>query len=343
MIRSSLLKIGINLVERGLVPDSITRSAMRSLSRKRLEVDAGHESLEAFMEKSRNGPIAMVPEKANEQHYEVPSDFFGEILGPHRKYSSCYWPEGVSSLEAAERESLEVTCERAGISDGMGVLELGCGWGSFTLFALQKFPGVHVTAVSNSSSQREYILARANELGCSDRLTVVTADVNDFAPAFQFDRVVSIEMFEHIRNHERLLERISRWLVNDGKLFVHVFCNRDRSYEFEDDGPADWMSRYFFSGGIMPSRELLTRYDKDLQVVKTWDWNGKHYQKTLETWLQQMDAKRDRVMEILADTYDDPKIWFQRWRMFIMASAELFGYDNGEEWFVTHYLFENTK
>jgi len=313
---------------------------MRSLLRKRLEMDAGNESLEVFMARSRKGPIALVPEKANEQHYEVPSEFFAEILGPHRKYSSCYWPEGVGSLEVAERESLDATCERAEIHDGMGVLELGCGWGSFTLYALQKFPAVHVTAVSNSRSQREYIMARANEFGYSDRLTVVTADINEFEPAIQFDRVVSIEMFEHIRNHEKLLERISRWLVNDGKLFVHVFCNRDRAYEFEDGGPADWMSRYFFSGGIMPSRELLTRYDKDLHVVKTWDWSGKHYQKTVEAWLSQMDEKRDRVLNILTKTYDDPKVWFQRWRMFIMACSELFGYDEGREWFVTHYLFE---
>lgn len=343
MIRNSLMKLGIRMVERGLVPDAITRSAMRSLSRKRLLVDQSHGSLEAFIAKSRKGPIAKVPEKANEQHYEVPADFFAEILGPHRKYSCCYWPAGVQTLEAAERESLEISCQRAGIEDGMGILDLGCGWGSFTLFVLQKYPSVHVTAVSNSRSQREYIVSRAEELGFADRLTVLTTDINNFEPALKFDRIVSIEMFEHVRNHEELLDRIAKWLVDDGKLFVHIFCNKDVAYEFEDNGPSDWMSRHFFSGGIMPSRELLTRYNQAMQVTHTWDWNGKHYQKTLEAWLQQMDAKRGRVLKILAKTYDDPKVWFQRWRMFIMACAELFGFENGSQWFVTHYLFEKVK
>ncbi len=340
MIRSSLVSVGIGMVERGWVPDQVTRSAMRSLSRKRLVANGEPEDLDAFIEKARQSPIALVPEKANEQHYEVPSEFFAAILGPRRKYSSCFWSDKQTTLAEAEDSSLEITCQRAEIADGMRILDLGCGWGSFSLFALQQFPNVSVTAVSNSNSQREFIVSRANEMGVGDRLHVVTADMNDFSPNEKFDRVVSIEMFEHIRNHERLLERIAGWMRADGKLFVHIFCNRSRAYEFKDNGPADWMSRYFFSGGIMPSRELLTRYRKDLQVTNTWDWNGVHYQKTLEAWLAQMDAKRDSVLELLEPVYDNPKVWYHRWRMFLMASAELFGYDSGSEWFVTHYLFE---
>lgn len=332
--------------ESGRVPDPLIRAGIRHLCRRRLrEIGAGHpgqsaDRVDAFVRKMADAPIALVPELANEQHYEVPSAFFDLVLGAQRKYSCAYWPRGTTSLDAAEVSALELTCERADIRDGMAVLDLGCGWGSLSLWIAQHFPDCQVQAVSNSSAQRQHIEAEARRRGL-DNLAVTTADMNDFAPDQQFDRVVSVEMFEHMRNHPRLMRRIAEWLRPGGQCFIHVFCHRSTPYAFEDNGPGDWMSRHFFSGGIMPSADLLTRFQQDLTLQQRWIWNGRHYQRTANAWLENLDRNRDQARAVLAPVYGEPDVdrWMGRWRIFFMACAELFGMNRGREWFVGHYRF----
>lgn len=333
-------------VEQGLVPDRVVRAGIRRLLQQRLdEIDsddaAGAALLtDAFVEMMDASPIAPLAEKANEQHYEVPAEFFAEVLGEHRKYSCCYWPRGVETLEQSEAAALEATCERAGIGDGMRILELGCGWGSLTLWIASRYPHSSLTAVSNSHRQREYIETEATRRGLSN-LQVITADMNDFETDARFDRVVSLEMFEHMRNYRRLFARVHDWLEPGGRFFMHVFCHRLVPYEFVDRDATDWMSRYFFSGGIMPSDALPLRFQDHLRLVRQWRWEGTHYEKTLNAWLARMDRRKSRVMPILENAYGaDADIWWMRWRLFFMACAELFGYGEGQEWWVSHYLFE---
>jgi cyclopropane-fatty-acyl-phospholipid synthase len=289
----------------------------------------------------RSSPIALVPELANEQHYEVPAAFFDLALGRHRKYSCGFWPDGVTSLDEAEEAALAETCRRARIEDGHRVLDLGCGWGSVSLYIAERFPGCHITSVSNSRSQRDHILACAADRGL-DNLDVIVADMNDFETDQRFDRVVSVEMFEHMRNYGVLYEKISNWLAEGGLFFMHIFVHRSTPYEFVDNGPGDWMSRHFFSGGIMPSDDLPLFFQEHLSILKRWRWNGKHYEKTSNAWLENMDRRRAEVIPVLRETYGDEAAakWWMRWRMFFMACAELFGYRDGQEWYVAHYLFE---
>jgi cyclopropane-fatty-acyl-phospholipid synthase len=341
----NLVGFAIDCVERGWVPDLATRAAIRRLCSQRLgecqqsNCELEREDLESFLSDMRRGPIAPVPERANEQHYELPASFFGHVLGPHRKYSCCWWPAGVDSLEAAEAASLGETCARAELADGQEILELGCGWGSLSLWMASRYPGSRVTAVSNSRPQREYIESEARRRGI-ENLQVITADMNRLHFNRSFDRVVSVEMFEHMRNYERLLRRISGWLRPEGRLFVHIFCHRRFAYPFETDGDDNWMGRYFFTGGIMPSDDLLARFSDDLRVERQWRWNGQHYQRTSDAWLHNLDRNRDQVMPILEEAYGraESHRWFHRWRMFFLAVSELFGYRGGEEWFVGHYL-----
>ncbi len=339
----------IGWVEQGLVPDRVVRAGIRRLLQQRIEeIDSGDcaraaDALNAFVEMMDASPVAPIPEKANEQHYEVPAEFFTEVLGRHRKYSCCYWPSSAQTLEQAEAAALEVTCERAGIEDGLRILELGCGWGSLTLWMAEHYPNAQITAVSNSHSQREYIEAQAGSREL-DNVTVITADMNDFATNDEFERVVSLEMFEHMRNYRQLFERVHGWLVPGGQFFMHIFCHRLVPYEFVERDSSDWMSRYFFSGGIMPSDDLPLHFQDHLRFSRRWRWDGRHYEKTLNTWLARMDERRVWVMPILQQTYgDEAELWWVRWRLFFMACAELFGYNDGQEWWVSHYLFQRPE
>ncbi len=336
----------IGWVEQGYVPDRVVRAGIRRLLQQRIDeiesrdCEAAGERLRAFVDMMDSSPIAPIPEKANEQHYEVPAEFFAEVLGAQRKYSSCYWRNRQQSLEQAEAEALEITSQRARLGDGQRILELGCGWGSLTLWMARRYPGSQVTAVSNSASQREYIEARAAEEGLGN-VRVITADMNDFSAEQQFDRVVSLEMFEHMRNYRRLFARVHDWLAPGGLFFMHIFCHRLVPYEFVDRDSTDWMSRHFFSGGIMPSDALPLCFQDHLRLCEQWRWNGRHYEQTLNAWLARMDSRKARIMPILEATYgEDAEIWWMRWRIFFMACAELFGYNDGQEWWVSHYLFE---
>ncbi len=337
--------IGIDWVEAGRVPDAAVRLAIRRLLRKRLEEISADEpsisepSKRDFLAELDESPIALVPELANEQHYEVPPAFFEKVLGPRLKYSSGIWSDGADDIDASEEAMLALTCERARIRDGMEVLDLGCGWGSLSLWIAEHYPNCRVLSVSNSKPQREFILGRCDQRGF-DGVEVVTTDINQFETDRRFDRVVSVEMFEHIRNHDLLLRRIASWLKPDGMLFVHHFSHRSCAYPFETDGRDDWMGRLFFSGGIMPSDDLLLYRQRDLVLEDKWRVGGEHYQQTSDAWLANQDAHRADLMPILAEAYgaDAAEVWFQRWRLFFLACSELFGYRDGNEWWVTHVL-----
>lgn len=338
--------LAIDCIERGWMPDGLVRAGIRSLLRVRLNDESSADRVEharrfqEFVETTRSNPIALLTDKANEQHYEVPAAFFEHVLGRHLKYSCCHFSSASMSLDDAEAEALRITCERAQIANGQRILELGCGWGSLSLWMAEHFPGSEITSVSNSSTQRAFILDRAKQRGLSN-LQVITADMNDFTTTDQFDRVVSVEMFEHMRNYELLLKRIASWLVPEGLLFVHIFCHRDTPYVFETEGASNWMGRYFFSGGTMPSDDLLFHYQADLTLTHWWRWNGQHYERTSNAWLERLDAARTQLMPVFETTYGKAQasIWFQRWRLFFMSCAELFGFRSGNEWWVSHYLF----
>ena len=332
-------------VEQGLVPDRVVRLGIRRLLAERLaEVHAGDAEAEAalaqaFVQAMRRAPIALMPEKANEQHYELPAAFFAGVLGPHRKYSSCWWPEGTFDLAGAEAAALALTCERAALDDGQDILELGCGWGSLSLWMAERYPNSHVTALSNSHSQREYIEAQADARGLAN-LHVVTRDINAFDTESRFDRVVSVEMFEHLRNWPHAFARVARWLQPEGRFFMHVFAHRGAPYAFVQRDASDWMSRHFFSGGMMPSDDLAPTFQDDLRLMRRWRWDGTHYQRTAEAWLRNMDERRETLMPLLEQTYGaDAGLWWQRWRLFFMSVAELFGHARGQQWWVGHYLF----
>lgn len=339
----------IDMAERGWLPDALIRFGIRRLLARRLqEENAGNpESSESLKQQRINdysgGPVAVAQDAANDQHYEVPAAFYQQVLGPHLKYSSAYWGPGVRTLAQAEEAMLSLTCEHARLEDGQDILELGCGWGSLTLWMAEQYPQSLVTAVSNSASQKSFIDDCARRRGL-DNVRVITADVTMFDTQERYDRVVSVEMFEHMRNHAELIRRIRGWLRPGGKLFVHIFCHRDVFYPFEAQGKDDWMAAMFFTGGVMPSFDLLQRCQDDLPLEESWKINGNHYARTLEAWLDNADARRDDILPIIRETYGKGEaVWLQRWRIFFMACAELFGYRDGSEWFVGHYLFRQPE
>ena len=336
---SSLL---IGQAESGWVPDGLIRAGVRMIvgSRLRRERNDSPEGRTDFWAEAWDGPIALVPDLANEQHYEVPAGFFDIVLGPHLKYSCAYWGEGVSDLGEAEERMLRIYSERAELEDGQSVLDLGCGWGSFSLWAATEFPNSHFTAVSNSKPQRLHIEELAYRRGI-DNLEVLTADINEFDPGGAFDRVVSIEMMEHVRNHRALFERISAWIAPGGAAFVHVFAHKDYAYPYETGGAADWMARTFFTGGVMPSKALLPEAaDPFFTLESQWWVDGTHYERTCNAWLERLDDNVDEIREVVEPVYgDDVDLWVRRWRMFFMSCAEMFAYDGGREWGVVHHLF----
>ncbi|MGZ8230753.1 MAG: SAM-dependent methyltransferase [Burkholderiales bacterium] len=344
---SGATRLALNWIEQGLVPDAVVRSGIRRLcaTREREIHDGDPEAAarltEAFVAGMDASPVALLPEKANEQHYELPAAFYSQVLGAHRKYSACYWGDAATTLDDAEAAALAATAEHAGLADGMRILELGCGWGSLTLWMASHFPRAHITAVSNSHSQRAWIMAEAGRRALRN-VDVITADMNHFQTDRLYDRVVSVEMFEHMRNWRALFQRVHGWLAPGGRFLMHVFCHRSTPYAFAEDGPLDWMGRHFFSGGMMPSDELPLHFQEHLHFLSRWRWSGSHYEKTANAWLENLDRRREQVLPLLASVYGEEHAaqWCQRWRVFFMACAELFGYDGGRHWWVSHYLFE---
>ncbi len=337
----------IDLSERGLVPDALLRHGIRRLCEQRLrdehadDAAAADARFRALLDELRRSPIAIETAAANEQHYEVPTRFFELCLGKRFKYSSCYYATGTETLDEAEEAMLALYGERAQLADGQRILELGCGWGSLTLWMAERFPNARITGVSNSRTQREHILGQAAARGLGN-VEIITTDVNRLElPEGAFDRVVSIEMFEHMRNYRTLLGNIGRWLAPGGQLFVHIFVHRHLMYPFEVEGEDNWMGRYFFTGGLMPSADTLLHFQEALALEERWLVPGTHYERTANHWLENQDAHADEVLRVLASCYGerDAKRWAQRWRMFWMACAELFGYRNGAEWLVAHYRF----
>lgn len=347
---------GIQLAEKRILPDWVIRIGIRKLLAKRLKQEAcddqeiSRDNEQLLVDELKQSPLAVETDAANAQHYEVPAEFYDLVLGDRLKYSCCLFNddsssiENAGSLDQAEVKMLELTCQRGELRDGMDILELGCGWGSLTVWMAEQYPNSRITAVSNSSSQKAFIENNLASKGLTN-VEIVTADMREFQTEHHYDRVVSVEMFEHMRNFELLMQRISGWLKEEGKLFVHIFCNRSASYLFETEGDENWMGRYFFTGGIMPSLNLLGEFQQHLTLDRQWEVNGNHYWKTSEAWLNNLDRNRSEVERIFREKFDrhEAAKMVQRWRMFFLACAELFRYRDGNEWFVSHYLFSKNE
>jgi cyclopropane-fatty-acyl-phospholipid synthase len=340
----SFIAAAIQAAERAPLPDAATRAGIGWLvaqSRRRLATTPIAD--EAFAEQMASNPIAEHPQAANAQHYELPAAFFDRALGPAKKYSCCFYEDGAMSLAEAEVSALETTAKRAELRDGQKILELGCGWGSLCLFISGHYPGAHITAVSNSAGQRASIESEARRRGLRN-LSVVTADMNEFATTERFDRLVSVEMFEHMSNWRALLSRARAWLAPEGALFIHIFTHRANSYRFDHGDKSDWIARHFFTGGVMPSRSLIRQFRDIFSVEQEWLWSGLNYQRTALDWLANFDARQVEIDTILKDVYGaQAALWRRRWRLFFLATAGLFGDSGGAEWAVSHYLLRPAR
>ena len=338
------------LLQQDKIPDVLIRAGIRKLLKQRLkDEDKGNTELQqqhlmALINELKASPIAVNTADANQQHYEVPTAFYQYCLGKNLKYSCGYWKDGVSDIDTSEDDMLQLTCERAELTNGQDVLELGCGWGSLSLFMAAKFPQSNFTVVSNSRTQKIFIDEQAVKRNITN-LTVITCDINNFTIDKTFDRVVSVEMFEHMRNYQLLMAKVASVLKPGGKLFVHIFTHKEFAYKFEVVDDSDWMSKYFFTGGIMPSDDLLLYFNEELSISKHWHVSGLHYAKTSEAWLKNMDAHKQEIMPLFKQTYGESEAtkWWVYWRLFYMACAELWKYKNGEEWIVSHYLFNKKQ
>ncbi|MEF9957657.1 MAG: cyclopropane-fatty-acyl-phospholipid synthase family protein [Acinetobacter sp.] len=345
-----IIQKSLKLVESGLVPDQAIRAAIRALSKKRLiqegryDPEQGAQRYMDVLNILKHSEIAIETDKANEQHYELPTAFFQAVLGKRLKYSACYFANDKTTLDEAEAHSLKIYSERAQLKDGQHILELGCGWGSFTLWMAERYPNAKITAVSNSATQRQHILAEAEKRGLGN-IEILTCDVNVLElKANTFDRVVSVEMFEHVRNYQKLFEKIQSWLKVDGKLWCHIFCHRFLHYPFEIKSEYDWMSRYFFTGGLMPASSTFLHFQDHLELSQHWQWSGTHYEKTANAWLENMDRHADQLKPLFEQVYaKEADAWWQRWRIFFMACAELFGFEQGQEWVIGHFLFKKKE
>lgn len=338
------------IVQRDIVPDWMLRRFIRWQVRNnlakyaRLDIAERHARKMALIDTFRRSPIAIHTDAANTQHYELPVAFFQLVLGKHLKYSACYWKDSVQTLDAAEEAMLRLTCERAGVQDGLAILDLGCGWGSLALWIAQQYPNCQVRAVSNSRTQQAFIERQARERSLTN-VTAHVADIAEFNTDQQFDRVLSIEMGEHMKNYECLMANIAQWLKPGGQLFVYHFSHRENVYEFDHTDPDNWMARYFFTGGTMPSDDLLLYFQRDLTIINHWRVSGTHYEHTLNAWLSRLDDQRERVMEITRNTYGRAQAlrWLVYWRLFFMGCADVFGVCKGHEYFVSHLLFEKCE
>ena len=341
-----IIQKSLKLVESGLVPDQAIRAAIRALSKKRLiqegryDPEQGAQRYMDVLNMLKHSEIAIETDKANEQHYELPTAFFQAVLGKRLKYSACFFPHDHTTLDEAEEFALQIYSDRAQLQDGQEILELGCGWGSFTLWMAERYPNAKITGVSNSATQRQHILAEAEKRNLNN-IQIITCDVNVLElKTNSFDRVVSVEMFEHVRNYQKLFEKIQSWLKEDGKLWCHIFCHRFLHYPFEIKSEYDWMSRYFFTGGLMPSTSTFLHFQDHLELAQHWQWSGTHYEKTSNAWLENMDRHADELRPLFEQVYaQDADAWWQRWRIFFMACAELFGFEQGQEWVIGHFLF----
>ncbi len=335
----SVVSTIIGTAERVPLPDIVVRAAIQQLCARTATRLAAHDAPDdaAFAGRMMLRPIAERTDAANTRHDDVPSSFFAQVLGPNRKFSSCFYKTDASTLQEAEEEALRQTAGHAALADGQTILELGCGWGSLSLWMARQFPHARVMAVSNSQSQRAYIEQEARLRGLLN-LRVVTADMNMFAPDGRFDRIVSVEMFEHMMNWRKLMTRVHAWLAPEGRFFMHVFTHRSGSYLFERANREDWIAQHFFTGGVMPSHQLVRQYDDIFAIEKEWRWSGTHYQRTAHDWLANFDAHRDAIEASLLPVYgEDTALWMRRWRWFFLATAGLFGYADGSEWGVSHY------
>ena len=328
------------LAERRILPDSLIRWGIRNqLKQHSLFLANNPKSDPSWIEELSKGPIAVCTDTSKQQHYEVPTEYFKSVLGSHLKYSSCFWDEATTSLEIAEANMLRLSCEHAELENGQSVLELGCGWGSLSLWMAEHYPESSITAMSHSKTQKAYIDSESKRRGL-DNLKVITSDINDFDTSKRFDRIVSVEMFEHLRNHSLLFNRLNSWLKDDGRIFIHVFAHHKVCYLFEVEHERDWMAEHFFTGGMMPSINYLPSAAKPFKELNRWEINGAHYSKTLEAWLLKQDQEERIILKHFLNTYGkDSKLWIQRWRIFYLACSELFAYNGGKEWPVMHYLF----